>query len=87
MQRVDLDNDILKGALELIKVQSAVLVLVEGTEEGNDIVLSVASAEATVQSEEGLLGILDTNATAVVSVDGVEDLLDERGDGVLALVA
>jgi len=84
---VDLDNDILKGALELIKVQSAVLVLVEGTEEGNDIVLSVASAEATVQSEEGLLGILDTNATAVVSVDGVEDLLDERGDGVLALVA
>lgn len=74
---MDLDNDILKGALELIKVQSAVLVLVKGTEEGNDIVLSVASAEATVQSEESLFGILDTDATAVVSVDGVEDLLDE----------
>lgn len=74
---LNLDNNILEGALELIKVQCAVLVFVKGTEECNDIVLSVASAKTTVQSKEGLFGILNADTTAVVSVDGVEDLLNQ----------
>lgn len=61
------------------------MILVKGAEEGDDVILSVASAKATVQSEKSLFGVLDTDASAVVSVDGVEDLLDQGGDGVLAL--